>query len=216
MPQIVLVRHGQASFGADDYDVLSTMGEQQARIVGAALGPALSPVAVVHGSLARQRDTARLAAEAADWSAPLSEDERWNELDDLSQFASALGSPAPVHDRAAFQRWYEEAVLRWASGEHDADYTETYRDLFDRVDDALTAAAELAADLGGDVVVVSSGGPLSALATMLLGAEAPTYLRLMPLFVNTGITRVIVGGRGRTLLTLNEHQHLDARTRTYR
>jgi broad specificity phosphatase PhoE len=34
---ILLVRHGQASFGGADYDVLSPSGERQARRLGAAL-----------------------------------------------------------------------------------------------------------------------------------------------------------------------------------
>lgn len=218
MAQLVLVRHGQASFGAADYDVLSETGEQQARIVGEVLRE-LSPVAVVHGSLRRQRETARLAAEAAGWTAPLVIDARWNELDDLSQFATAMSTPPPDRDRAAFQRWYEEAVRRWASGEHDDDYTESYAGLHERVDAALVSAAERAVGAvgaGGDVVVVSSGGPLSAVATRLLGAGVDTYLRLLPIFVNTGITRVVVGSRGRTLVTLNEHTHLAEEQRTYR
>ena len=38
MPVIHLVRHGQASFGSDDYDVLSPTGRQQAALAGRELG----------------------------------------------------------------------------------------------------------------------------------------------------------------------------------
>ena len=41
MGSIYLIRHGQASFGADDYDVLSATGVRQAAVLGehlAALG----------------------------------------------------------------------------------------------------------------------------------------------------------------------------------
>ena len=34
MTQILLVRHGQASFGADDYDKLNGIGERQAAVLG--------------------------------------------------------------------------------------------------------------------------------------------------------------------------------------
>ena len=37
MSAIHLVRHGQASFGADDYDLLSALGERQSRVLGQAL-----------------------------------------------------------------------------------------------------------------------------------------------------------------------------------
>lgn len=35
MPSVLLIRHGQASFGATDYDVLSDVGERQAAAVHA-------------------------------------------------------------------------------------------------------------------------------------------------------------------------------------
>ena len=34
MAELVLIRHGQASFGADDYDKLSDMGWRQSRWLG--------------------------------------------------------------------------------------------------------------------------------------------------------------------------------------
>ncbi|EPM78754.1 hypothetical protein A249_34210, partial [Pseudomonas syringae pv. actinidiae ICMP 18804] len=37
MGSIYLIRHGQASFGADDYDVLSPVGIRQSRVLGAHL-----------------------------------------------------------------------------------------------------------------------------------------------------------------------------------
>ena len=92
MGQVVVVRHGQASFGAEDYDVLSGTGEEQARVVGRSLAH-LEPDLVVHGSLVRQRRTAELAASAAGWSAPLREDHRWDELDQFAQFATIDAMP---------------------------------------------------------------------------------------------------------------------------
>ena len=62
MSSILLVRHGQASWGAADYDVLSTLGEEQAVVVGEALA-GLSPDVIVHGAMSRQRRTAELAAQ---------------------------------------------------------------------------------------------------------------------------------------------------------
>jgi broad specificity phosphatase PhoE len=59
MGVVLLVRHGQASFGADDYDVLSETGVEQSRRLGRVLAEqGLAPVAVVHGAMRRQRDTA--------------------------------------------------------------------------------------------------------------------------------------------------------------
>jgi len=209
MGQILVVRHGQASFGADDYDVLSATGEEQARVVGRALAH-LTPDVVMHGSLVRQRRTAELAAAAAGWSTPLKEDRRWNELESLAQFAAVSGSPDGL-DRDGFQRWYDAAMARWTGGEHDADYTESYLAFRDRSNAALSDVVE-----AGTVVAFSSGGPIAAIAAELLAGGAPTYSRLLPGIVNGGITRVISGRRGLTLLSFNEHQHLAPDLVTYR
>ena len=201
MGQIFVVRHGQASFGADDYDVLSETGEEQARVVGRSLAH-LEPDLVVHGSLVRQRRTAELASEAAGWTAPLREDRRWNELESLAQFAAVSGSPDGLTG-GEFQAWYDAAMARWTDGEHDADYTESYVAFRDRAHAALMEVAS-----AGTVVAVSSGGPIAAIVTVLLDGGAATYSRLLPGILNAGITRVISGRRGLTLLTFNEHQHL--------
>ena len=209
MGQILVVRHGQASFGADDYDVLSATGEEQARVVGRALAH-LTPDVVVHGSLVRQRRTAELAAEAAGWSAQPTEDRRWNELESLAQFAAVSGSPDGP-DRDGFQRWYDAAMARWTGGEHDADYTESYLAFRERSNAALSEVVA-----AGTAVAFSSGGPIAAIAAELLAGGAPTYGRLLPGIVNGGITRVISGRRGLTLLSFNEHQHLVPELVTYR
>jgi broad specificity phosphatase PhoE len=209
MGQVLVVRHGQASYGAEDYDVLSETGEEQARRLGASLA-SLQPDLVVHGSLRRQRGTARIMAEAAGWSASLEEDVRWNELDQLAQFATLEQVP-DESDAAAFQRWYEQAMGRWSSGHHDDDYTESYAAFHDRAAAALDAVAS-----GGTVVAVSSGGPISALVTRLLDGGPATYSRLLPTTVNTGVTRVVSGRRGLTLVSYNEHTHLGADLVTYR
>ena len=66
MPIVLLVRHGQASFGGDDYDQLSELGRRQAELTGRWLRDrGLRRPVAVHGSLRRQRDTAALALAAA-------------------------------------------------------------------------------------------------------------------------------------------------------
>ena len=62
MATIYLIRHGQASFGAEDYDKLSALGMRQAQVAGEYLrdhGIILD--AAYSGELLRQRETARLA-----------------------------------------------------------------------------------------------------------------------------------------------------------
>jgi broad specificity phosphatase PhoE len=62
---LMVVRHGQASLFAADYDELSTLGEAQARALGSWLrtqGP--PPDRVMTGPAKRQRETARICGEA--------------------------------------------------------------------------------------------------------------------------------------------------------
>ena len=214
MGTLFLIRHGQASWGAEDYDVLSPLGEQQAEVLGQALTRLLQgaePDLLVHGTMQRQQRTAELAAKAAGWSITPSVDERWNEMDHLAVLAVQPREFDGEPDRAQFQAWFEAATQRWASGEHDDDYDEPFPHFRARVRDGVEALAEI-----GTAVVVTSGGPISAVTADLLAAGTPTYHRLTPVVVNSSVTRVVSGRRGLTLVSFNDHAHLPAELLTYR
>lgn len=224
MGQIVLVRHGQASFGADDYDVLSPLGERQAAVTGRALAGLLDapPDVVVSGSLKRQTDTAALLHGAAGWSVTPMTDARWNEMDHLAVVSAhpleeVPGSDAWVGgkpDKQQFQQWFELATARWTSGNFDADYAEPFPEFRAR---AASALESLATDAGvGTAVVVTSGGPIAALTTDLLRAGLETYTHLTVVVANASLTRIVTGRRGTSLVTFNEHQHLAGDLLTYR
>lgn len=214
MGQLLLVRHGQASWGSDDYDVLSDAGEDQAAVLGRELASRkVVPDVVLHGALVRQRRTAELMAEAAGWDASLSEDPGWDEmnhLDVLSRLPGPEGDPSPRE----FQAWFEAATDRWASGANDADYEESFGMFTGRVVAALDRAAERVGD--GCAVVVTSGGPISWVVTHLLAAGTESHRRLAPVVVNTSVTKVITGRRGLTMMSFNDHTHLPPGLLTYR
>ena len=140
MGQVLLVRHGQASWAAADYDVLSPLGERQAVATGALLA-SVQPDAVVHGLMQRQRRTAELMAEAAGWTVAPSVDERWDEMDHLAvldvQPREFEGEP----DARQFQAWFEKATARWLSGAHDGEYAESWPVFRDRVLAGLARSA---------------------------------------------------------------------------
>ncbi len=214
MGQILLVRHGQASWGADDYDVLSPLGEQQSEVLGQALARVLEgrePDLLVHGTMQRQQRTAELAAKAAGWSVTATVDQRWNEMDHLAVLAVQPRDFDGEPDRAQFQAWFEAATERWSSGGHDADYDESFPSFRARVRDGVQAVAE-----AGTAVVVTSGGPISTVTADLLDAGTSTYRRLAPVVVNSSVTRVVSGRRGLTLVSFNDHAHLSAELLTYR
>jgi broad specificity phosphatase PhoE len=214
MSQILLVRHGQASWGAADYDVLSEVGERQARVVGAALAArGVRPDVVLHGAMKRQRETARLLAEAAGPGAPwdrLEEDATWDEMD---HHAVLERQPRTFHgdepSPREFQAWFERATDRWTSGEFDHEYAESFPAFTARVRAALDALARRLAP-SGTAVVVTSGGPVARLSAELLAAGTRTHSLLAPVVVNASVTKIVVGRRGTTLVSFNDHSHLEA------
>jgi len=211
MGQILLVRHGQASWGADDYDVLSPMGEEQAAVVGTTLAR-LTPDVVVHGTMKRQQRTAELAAQAAGWDATrLVVDAAWDEMDHLALLAAQPREFEGEPDRTQFQAWFEASTDRWAGGDHDTDYDESFPAFQTRVLAGLDALADV-----GTAVVFTSGGPISVVSSTLLAAGTDTYRRFAPVVVNSSVTRIISGRRGLTLLSFNEHNHLAPEQLTYR
>ncbi len=221
MAVVLLVRHGQASFGGDDYDQLSERGEEQSRIVGRRLA-AIGPIdRIVHGTLRRQIQTADACLPELGTDPGRAEDARWNEYDgeDLFRPLPADESLAQTDDpRRAFQARLEQAVERWTSGEHDGDYREPYRQFHARTRAALD---ELIADLdrSDTVAVFTSGGVIAALCAQWLGADPRGWASLNRVVVNSSISKLVHGRSGTNLLTVNDHAHLEDHPRellTYR
>lgn len=227
MGQLILVRHGQASFGSDDYDVLSDTGWAQGRALGAWLaGTGVVPTALVTGGMRRHRETAEAMVEAAGWTGlTTSVDAGWDEFDHLGVIAGYRGD-APIDlDRRAFQALFEEATAAWTAGETGGD-GETFAAFVGRVREAMGAAVGVAGS-GATVVVVSSGGPIAAVCADLVdpasASEADGLRRIGRLWsrfntvaVNAAMTRVVVGSTGARLLTFNEHAHVSGELLTYR
>ena len=217
MASLVLVRHGQASFGADDYDVLSPTGLRQARAAGEALRGRLGEIAgVVVGSMRRQRDTAALCLEAMGLPARWTEDPSWNEFDHeevLRVYEPRWADPAKLRGDVeaaahadAFDRAFHAAVARWTGGAHDAEYRETWPGFLARVDGAL---AGLPAPAGGALLVFTSGGPISAACRAHLGAaDAKAVLGHAFRLANASVTTLERGAGGLTVAAFNDHAHL--------
>ncbi len=211
MGQLLLVRHGQASWGADDYDVLSETGWEQSRLLGKALAArGIVPDVALVGGMRRHRETAQGCLGQLDAAPVAVVDNRWDEFDHmamLDRVPSASVDRKPTGEE--FQRWFEAATDRWTGGAHDEDYPEPFSAFTDRIGSALRGAVSGS----GTTVVFSSGGPISWIMAELLtedpGSAGALWRRLNPVCVNSGVTRLVTGRRGTTLVTFNEHAHLD-------
>lgn len=217
MSVVYLVRHGQASFGTDDYDRLSGLGKEQSRAAGQMLAQlGVSPSRLVHGDMLRQRQTAEGIVAGLGSEKDLHIDSGWNEFN-----ASELLAALPDHDPRAktdsriFQQVLEEASARWAAGENDGDYEETFAAFTSRVDRALDEAVGSLGS-GEQKVVVSSSGAIAWTAARLLGGGFDQWLALNRVTVNSGITKVVKGSTGVSLISFNDHSHLVAEAITYR
>lgn len=218
MSVLLLVRHGQASWGAEDYDVLSAHGEEQARIVGRSLAArGIRPTRLVAGGMRRHHQTAAGALEGAGWDLPVEVDEGWNEFDHV-QMLEVHEPPerAGVQlTRQQFDTWFDGAMERWVSGRYDDDYEESFAAFSARVDAAVRRTVT-GLGSGDTAVVFTSGGPISWVSAGLLGGGVDLWMRLNPVTVNASIAKITVGARGMTLISLNDHAHLEPDHITYR
>jgi broad specificity phosphatase PhoE len=214
MPIVLLVRHGQASFGGDDYDRLSDLGREQSQATGRWLRDrGLRRPVVVHGSLRRQRDTAALSLAAADLDVAPRTDPRWDEYDHLDlvrRYAAAHRAEEPRTSRE-FQVLLDSALVAWVEHGDEGGWSA----FANGVGNALR---ELVAGLqqGQDAVVFTSAGVIAAVCADLLGAGAAAVVALNRVAVNGAVTKLAAGQAGVSLLTFNEHGHLDATGITYR
>jgi broad specificity phosphatase PhoE len=215
MGVILLVRHGQASFGSADYDVLSAAGERQARCLGDALAArGVTPASVVCGSLRRQRDTAAALVKQAGWALEASADPGWDEFELSGLVADAPAGQEP-RDRGAYQDALEAGMRRWAGTDAAPLAGESFPAFAARAESALRTAAA-GQPRGATTLVVTSGGVIGWIAASLLGAGVEQWIRLNRVCVNSGVTTLVTGRRGISLIAFNDHSHLSPAAITYR
>lgn len=216
MPTVLLLRHAQASYGAADYDVLSDVGRRQAEVFAADLarrGVVLGRI--VSGSLRRQLDTA--APLASGVAGGVEVDPGWDEYasDDVLAHHSAAaarletdGDAAPLSSRD-FQVIMDAALHGWVAAGAQSTAAEPWPAFAARASaalDRLTAGLEP----GQTALACTSGGVIAALCVALLDVPAAALVRLNRVAVNTAVTRLAHSARGTSLVTFNEHAHLDA------
>lgn len=214
---LYLVRHGQASFGTDDYDRLSDRGHEQSRALGKALAQLeVTPSRIISGGMLRQKQTAQGASEAANWGLDLQIDQGWDEFNATDIInAYPEQDPRAKTDTRIFQRMLEKASTRWSSGEHDEDYLESFATFTSRVEQALKDAVN-GLGSGESAVVVSSSGAIAWTAAHLLNGGFEQWLPINRVTVNSAVSKIVSGAQGTTLVSFNDHGHLPTPWITYR
>ncbi|MEG1771365.1 MAG: phosphoglycerate mutase family protein, partial [Comamonas sp.] len=122
MGTLYLVRHGQASFGADDYDQLSARGHDQARRLGEywrERGMVFDAVLV--GTLRRHRQTLDGIGEGLEGlTAPVTSLPGLNEYDSHALLTAIHPQPLPRPDTPELYRQHFrllcDALAQWMAG----------------------------------------------------------------------------------------------------
>lgn len=225
MPVIYLVRHGQASFGAEDYDNLSELGVKQSAVLGESLKASkVLPTGVVCGRMRRHAQTAEACLEAMGLPPFWQEEPGLDEFDHttviaqhrpelLDREATAAWLAKQDNPRRAFQKVFEEALAQWMRGE--GEYTESWAEFRARVVGSMEHLAESLGS-GDSVLAFTSGGPISVAVQSLMGLADEQLPHFNRMLVNASVTRVAVSGSGLRVASVNEHLFLPQELTTYR
>ena len=217
MAELYLVRHGQASLGADDYDRLSRVGEQQSVWLGEYFAQRdIAFDRVIAGTLRRHAQT--LDAVWRGLGAPPVECEIHPGLDeyDFHALFRALGDEhAALSERATrsprdFFKALREVLQLWMEGALDGRVPETWHAFQQRV---AAARAAIQQGSGQRVLVVSSGGVIAAMTQQVLQAPAAAAIALNMQIRNSSVSHYFFNRDALHLASFNGIGHLDDRER---
>lgn len=216
MTTLYLVRHGQASFTAENYDELSELGLRQSAWLGehfAARGIVFARA--VCGTLERQRQTARAILDAmgpAGAGMSAIEHAGWNEYSGDALCKAYLGEgwnrARATGDVRGFYRVIKAALAEWSQDRLAGPLPETWGEFGARVADAMRAACE-GLPAGAAVFAASSGGAISRGVADLLQAPAQTAIELNLQYRNSAFCELFVSPRSMRLVSFNCIPHLE-------
>lgn len=225
MAYIHLIRHGQASFGGDNYDRLSKLGERQAAVTGLHLKQLGQKFAAVYsGDMVRQADTADIAVRAHGAMPARQVESAFNEYDANGLFKCYLPAALKADtelaamlqadrtllfkDKRTFQRAFEQMIACWLRGEvSEHGQMEPWKDFVARVEAGLARLRERHSK-EEHVAVFTSGGAISVAVRAALKLSDDMAIRVNWGIANASITRVLARRSGYYLQELNNITHL--------
>ena len=223
MATIYLIRHGQASFGSDDYDKLSHLGRRQATVAGEYLRDAgVTFDAVYSGNLLRQRETAELAVASQPGPVPHHIDPRFNEIDNDAQLKFLLPELVKVNPTLKalverglrsskdYQKVIDAVFNHWVSPACQDPRLQSWADYSAGVRAALHEV--MASQGSGKTLgIFTSGGTIATLVAQVLGLTGEqTYQFYEPIF-NCSISQIFYTGSRTSLSYFNDRSYLQVR-----
>ncbi|PCH63955.1 MAG: hypothetical protein COC19_00400 [SAR86 cluster bacterium] len=224
MSELILVRHGQASFGTDNYDRLSDKGVEQVKILSRHwrdLG--LSFDAIYCGSLLRQQQTAAELLPLVQTGQVVT-NASLNEYNGdpliqvyLRKYALADGFPKdlqwPIRDEKQFQKLFEAATSRWIENtlEPDAsdekfEYWQDFQRRVYQVIDTIMAKH----DRGSKILLSTSGGVIAMALQRVLQFSDAQVIATNWMVHNSSVTKFRYGNGRVSLSQFNNIAHLES------
>jgi len=209
MGMLHLVRHGQARFGSDDYDRLSDLGQRQCQALGqwyATRGQRFE--AVYTGTLTRHRQSLAALAQGHGALPAAQELPALNEYDSESLVRALHPGPLPPPDtpeayrqhfrllRDALRAWIDGRIAPAGMPPHAAWLA------------GIVAALEQVRGHAGDVLVVSSGGPIATATAAVMGAPPEAFVELNLRLRNSALTEFAFNPKRHVLHSFNGLPHL--------
>ncbi len=211
MGTLYLVRHGQASFGAANYDQLSDLGHRQCLRLGEYLrGKGLQFDAVLTGSLQRQIQSERAIAEGLRQPSIPQVWPGLNEYDSAAVLATVHPGALPPADTPESYRHHfrllRKGLTAWMAGEAAPVGMPSYLDFVAGIRDALDHVRSACT---GNVLMVSSGGPIATAVGLVLGIGPAMTIELNLRIRNSALTEFEFTPKRHMLVTYNTLPHLD-------
>lgn len=213
MGTLLLVRHGQASFLADDYDQLSPLGERQCERLGryfAARG--LGFEAVYTGTLRRHAQSLAAIAQAL---AALPAAQVLPALDEYDAHALVTASgrnvdTLPSRDtdegRRAHFRLLRDGLVAWMEGRCQPPSMPSWVDFSTGIAAVLD---RIRREHAGHVLVVSSGGPIATAVGQVLATPPQSVIELNMRMRNSALTEFAFTPKRHALVVFNALPHLE-------
>lgn len=212
MGTLYLVRHGQASFGAADYDQLSELGARQCRRLGEHLrARGLQFQAAYRGTLKRHAQSLDAIAEGFGATPAPALLPGLNEFDGEAVVRALYPElpPPPADSREAFRhhfRLLREGLEAWMADRTTPQGMPSHAQFVAGVAAALD---RVRTHHDGDVLMVSSGGPISTAVGLVLGLGAPAVIDLNLRLRNSAVCEFQVTPKRAVLVSFNGIPHLE-------
>lgn len=211
MGTLVLVRHGQASFGAADYDQLSELGARQCHRLGeyfAQRGRRFR--AVMRGSLRRhQQSLDALLQGLGEARDDVQVFPALNEYDSAAVLRAIHPEALPPATTPEAYREHFRLLRRglaaWMAGQVQPQGMPSHAEFVAGIVDVLDRVRAL----DGDVLLVSSGGPIATAVGQVLAAPPETTIELNMRIRNSALTEFAFNPKRHALHSFNHLPHLD-------